>query len=194
MKLVIATDNKNKVKEIKEVLKDFDFEILSKKELGLGDLNIVENAETLEGNAKIKAEAISKKIDSYILADDTGLFVKALNGEPGVRSARYAGDHDEKANRKKLLKNLEDKDDRSAYFKTVLCLISPDKNVNFIEGTCKGIIANEEKGKGGFGYDPIFIPEGQNKTFGQMSLLEKNIISHRGRALENLKKYFTELI
>lgn len=194
MKLVIATDNKNKVKEIKEVLKDFDFEILSKKELGLGDLNIVENAETLEGNAKIKAEAISKKIDSYILADDTGLFVKALNGEPGVRSARYAGDHDEKANRKKLLKNLEDKDDRSAYFKTVLCLISPDKNINFIEGTCKGIIANEEKGKGGFGYDPIFIPEGQNKTFGQMSLLEKNIISHRGRALENLKKYFTELI
>lgn len=194
MKLVIATDNKNKVKEIKEVLKDFDFEILSKKELGLGDLNIVENAETLEGNAKIKAEAISKKIDSYILADDTGLFVKALNGEPGVRSARYAGDHDEKANRKKLLKNLKDKDDRSAYFKTVLCLISPDKNVNFIEGTCKGIIANEEKGKGGFGYDPIFIPEGQNKTFGQMSLLEKNIISHRGRALENLKKYFTELI
>ncbi len=194
MKLVIATDNKNKVKEIKEVLKDFDFEILSKKELGLGDLNIVENAETLEENAKIKAEAISKKIDSYILADDTGLFVKALNGEPGVRSARYAGDHDEKANRKKLLKNLEDKDDRSAYFKTVLCLISPDKNVNFIEGTCKGIIANEEKGKGGFGYDPIFIPEGQNKTFGQMSLLEKNIISHRGRALENLKKYFTELI
>lgn len=194
MKLVIATDNKNKVKEIKEVLKDFDFEILSKKELGLGDLNIVENAETLEGNAKIKAEAISKKIDSYILADDTGLFVKALNGEPGVRSARYAGDHDEKANRKKLLKNLEDKDDRSAYFKTVLCLISPDKNVNFIEGTCKGFIANEEKGKGGFGYDPIFIPEGQNKTFGQMSLLEKNIISHRGRALENLKKYFTELI
>ncbi len=194
MKLVIATDNKNKVKEIKEVLKDFDFEILSKKELGLGDLNIVENAETLEGNAKIKAEAISKKIDSYILADDTGLFVKALNGEPGVRSARYAGDHDEKANRKKLLKNLEDKDDRSAYFKTVLCLISPDKNLNFIEGTCKGIIANEEKGKGGFGYDPIFIPEGQNKTFGQMSLLEKNIISHRGRALENLKKYFTELI
>lgn len=194
MKLVIATDNKNKVKEIKEVLKDFDFEILSKKELGLGDLNIVENAETLEGNAKIKAEAISKKIDSYILADDTGLFVKVLNGEPGVRSARYAGDHDEKANRKKLLKNLEDKDDRSAYFKTVLCLISPDKNLNFIEGTCKGIIANEEKGKGGFGYDPIFIPEGQNKTFGQMSLLEKNIISHRGRALENLKKYFTELI
>lgn len=194
MKLVIATDNKNKVKEIKEVLKDFDFEILSKKELGLGDLNIVENAETLEGNAKIKAEAISKKIDSYILADDTGLFVKALNGEPGVRSARYAGDHDEKENRKKLLKNLEDKDDRSAYFKTVLCLISPDKNLNFIEGTCKGIIANEEKGKGGFGYDPIFIPEGQNKTFGQMSLLEKNIISHRGRALENLKKYFTELI
>lgn len=194
MKLVIATDNKNKVKEIKEVLKDFDFEILSKKELGLGDLNIVENAETLEGNAKIKAEAISKKIDSYILADDTGLFVKALNGEPGVRSARYAGDHDEKANRKKLLKNLEDKDDRSAYFKTVLCLISPDKNVNFIEGTCKGFIANEEKGKVGFGYDPIFIPEGQNKTFGQMSLLEKNIISHRGRALENLKKYFTELI
>lgn len=194
MKLVIATDNKNKVKEIKEVLKDFDFEILSKKELGLGDLNIVENAETLEGNAKIKAEAISKKIDSYILADDTGLFVKALNGEPGVRSARYAGDHDEKANRKKLLKNLKDKDDRSAYFKTVLCLISPDKNVNFIEGTCTGIIANEEKGKGGFGYDPIFIPEGQNKTFGQMSLLEKNIISHRGRALENLKKYFTELI
>lgn len=194
MKLVIATDNKNKVKEIKEVLKDFDFEILSKKELGLGDLNIVENAETLEGNAKIKAEAISKKIDSYILADDTGLFVKALNGEPGVRSARYAGDHDEKANRKKLLENLEDKDDRSAYFKTVLCLISPDKNINFIEGTCKGIIANEEKGKGGFGYDPIFIPEGQNKTFGQMSLLEKNIISHRGRALENLKKYFTELI
>ena len=194
MKLVIATDNKNKVKEIKEVLKDFDFEILSKKELGLGDLNIVENAETLEGNAKIKAEAISKKIDSYILADDTGLFVKALNGEPGVRSARYAGDHDEKANRKKLLKNLEDKDDRSAYFKTVLCLISPDKNINFIEGTCKGIIANEEEGKGGFGYDPIFIPEGQNKTFGQMSLLEKNIISHRGRALENLKKYFTELI
>ena len=194
MKLIVSTDNKNKLKEIKEVLKELDIEILSKKEIGASNLEVEENKDSLEGKSELKAKALSSMTDAYILADDTGLFVNALHGEPGVKSARYAGDHDEKGNRKKLLNNLKDKDDRSAYFKTVLCLIDPNKNIKFLEGVCKGHISEEEKGANGFGYDPIFIPEGYDISFGQMTLQEKDKISHRAKALENLKKYFTELI
>ena len=194
MKLIVSTDNKNKLKEIKEVLKELDIEILSKKEIGASNLEVEENKDSLEGNSELKAKALSSMTDAYTLADDTGLFVNALHGEPGVKSARYSGDHDEKGNRKKLLNNLKDKDDRSAYFKTVLCLIDPKKNIKFLEGVCKGHISEEEKGANGFGYDPIFIPEGYDISFGQMTLQEKDKISHRAKALENLKKYFTELI
>lgn len=191
MRLILSTDNENKVREIKDLLEGTGLEILSKKEAGLGEIDVIEDKDTLEGNASLKAMTLAEKTDDLILADDTGLFVEALGGEPGVKSARYAGDHDEKKNRAKLLKNLKEEKNRSAYFKTTLALVDKNKRVKFLEGICQGEIAEEEKGNEGFGYDPIFIPKGFKKSFGQMTEEEKNALSHRGRALQKLKEYFT---
>ncbi|WP_071026864.1 RdgB/HAM1 family non-canonical purine NTP pyrophosphatase [Peptoniphilus raoultii] len=191
MRLILSTDNENKVREIIDLLEGTGLEILSKKEAGLGEIDVIEDKDTLEGNASLKAMALAEKTDDLILADDTGLFVEALGGEPGVKSARYAGDHDEKKNRAKLLKNLKGEKNRSAYFKTALALVDKNKRVKFLEGICQGEIAEEEKGNEGFGYDPIFIPKGFKKSFGQMTEEEKNALSHRGRALQKLKEYFT---
>lgn len=186
MKLVLSTDNKNKIKEIKNLLEDLDIEILGKSDIG-ADFEVEENGETLYDNALLKAKAISDKTDDYVLADDTGLFVNSLNGEPGVHSARYASEHNDKLNREKLLKNLLNFEDRSAYFKTQLILIDKNKNIIPLEGVCEGEIIKEERGENGFGYDSIFMPNGYKETFAEMSLSEKNKISHRSKALQKLK-------
>lgn len=193
-RLILSTHNKGKVKEIESYLKDFNIEVLSISDI-ISISDIEENADTLEGNAKIKAEYIIDKAEGYILADDTGLFVEALDGNPGVHSARYAGeDVSDDENRKKLLKSMKNISNRNAYFKTVLVLIDKDNNEYIIDGVCKGYITQEEKGTMGFGYDSVFIPEGYSKTFAELDLCIKNKISHRAKALEKLKNLMVDLL
>lgn len=191
--IVLSTDNINKLREIREILEDLDIKIYGKSDIEGLDFEVIEDGDTLYDNALKKASAMAERVDYAVLADDTGLFVKALNGEPGVHSARYASEHDDKKNREKLLNNLKDKEDRSAYFKTEIILIDEDKNINPIEGVCPGKISLEERGDNGFGYDSIFIPDGFDKTFAEMSHEEKNQISHRSRALKNLRDKLSNL-
>ena len=191
--IVLSTDNINKLREIREILEDLDIKIYGKSDIEGLDFEVIEDGDTLYDNALKKASAMAERVDYAVLADDTGLFVKALNGEPGVHSARYASEHDDKKNREKLLNNLKDKEDRSAYFKTEIILIDEDKNIIPIEGVCPGKISLEERGDNGFGYDSIFIPEGFDKTFAEMSHEEKNQISHRSRALKNLRDKLSNL-
>lgn len=192
-KIVLSTDNKNKLREIREILEDLDVKIYGKSDIDGMDFEVIEDGDTLYDNALKKASAMAERVDYAVLADDTGLFVTTLNGEPGVHSARYASEHDDKKNREKLLNNLKDKDDRSAYFKTEIILIDEEKNIIPIEGVCPGKISLEEKGENGFGYDSIFIPDGYDKTFAEMSHEEKNEISHRSRALKNLRDKLSKL-
>ena len=192
-KIVLSTDNKNKLREIREILEDLDVKIYGKSDIDGMDFEVIEDGDTLYDNALKKAAAMAERVDCAVLADDTGLFVNALDGEPGVHSARYASEHDDKKNREKLLNNLKDKDDRSAYFNTEIILIDEEKNIIPIEGVCPGKISLEERGDNGFGYDSIFIPEGFDKTFAEMSHEEKNQISHRSRALKNLRDKLSKL-
>ena len=191
--IVLSTDNVNKLREIREILEDLDIKIYGKSDIEGLDFEVIEDGDTLYDNALKKASAMAERVDFAVLADDTGLFVKALNGEPGVHSARYASEHDDKKNREKLLNNLKDKEDRSAYFKTQIILIDEDKNIIPIEGVCPGKISLEERGDNGFGYDSIFIPDGFDKTFAEMSHEEKNQISHRSRALKTLRDKISNL-
>ena len=191
--IVLSTDNKNKLREIREILEDLDIKIYGKSDIEGLDFEVIEDGDTLYDNALKKASAMAERVDYAVLADDTGLFVTALNGEPGVHSARYASEHDDKKNREKLLNNLKDKEDRSAYFKTEIILIDKDKNIIPIEGVCPGKISLEERGDNGFGYDSIFIPDGFDKTFAEMSHEEENQISHRSRALKNLRDKISNL-
>ena len=191
--IVLSTDNINKLREIREILEDLDVKIYGKSDIEGLNFEVIEDGDTLYDNALKKASAMADRVDYAVLSDDTGLFVTALNGEPGVHSARYASEHDDKKNREKLLNNLKDKEDRSAYFKTEIILIDEDKNIIPIEGVCPGKISLEERGDNGFGYDSIFIPEGFDKTFAEMSHEEKNQISHRSRALKNLKDKLSNL-
>ncbi len=191
--IVLSTDNINKLREIREILEDLDIKIYGKSDIEGLDFEVIEDGDTLYDNALKKASAMAERVDYAVLADDTGLFVKALNGEPGVHSARYASEHDDKKNREKLLNNLKDKEDRRAYFKTEIILIDEDKNIIPIEGVCPGKISLEERGDNGFGYDSIFIPDGFDKTFAEMSHEEKNQISHRSRALKNLRDKISNL-
>lgn len=187
-KIALSTDNKNKIKEIFDILKDFDFEIVTKNDLGIKD-EFEEIYNTLEENASLKAKKLKEFCDFSVLADDTGLFVNSLNGDPGVFSARYAGEHgNDLKNRKKLLKNLENFKDRSAYFKTVIVFVDENNKKFVATGILQGKIATEEMGENGFGYDKIFIPEGFSKTLAEIGFEEKNKISHRKKALENLRK------
>ena len=185
MKLVIASNNKHKIEEIKAVLQGKFEEITT-----LNDEGIVcdpdENGETFLENALIKARAIAQYTDKAVLADDTGLCVKALHGRPGVHSARYASAHDSVANRRKLLAELEGTTDRSAYFKTVVVLLYPDGKVLTGEGEVHGRIIAEEHGSNGFGYDCIFYSDELHKTFAEASTEEKLSVSHRSRALKDL--------
>lgn len=190
MELVFATNNSHKLEEVRAILGD-RFKILSLSDIGCHE-DIPETADTFEGNALMKARYVKEQYGYDCFADDTGLEVTALSGAPGVHSARYAGDHDSEANMTKLLCELQKKLDRSAQFRTVIALLLNGKEILF-EGIVKGTISEERLGKGGFGYDPIFIPEGFDKSFSQMGLQNKNLISHRGRAVRELADYLNQL-
>lgn len=184
MKLVFATNNKNKILEVQQMLPN-DIEIVSLENIGCFE-EIPETAATIEENAIMKANYITKKYGYDCFADDTGLEVEALSGEPGVFSARYAGkQRNSDDNMNKLLDNLFDKTNRNAQFKTIIALNLNGKQQLF-KGIVRGQITLEKLGNQGFGYDPIFKPEGYNQTFAQLSLEEKSVISHRGKATQQL--------
>ena len=186
MKIVFATNNAHKLSEVKAVLGD-GFELVTLREVGITE-DIPETGATLEENASQKARYVYDRTGLDCFADDTGLEVEALDGRPGVRSARYAGEgHDFKANNRKLIAELEGKENRSARFRTVISLIRGGVEQQ-VEGIVRGVIATEESGTEGFGYDPLFIPEGSNVTCAEMSAEAKNAISHRGRAVAALVK------
>jgi XTP/dITP diphosphohydrolase len=191
MQLVFASNNKNKIKEIQLLLPE-QIQILSLEEIGCFE-EIPETADTIEGNAILKANYVTEKYGYNCFADDTGLEVEALNGEPGVYSARYAGEQkDANDNMDKLLVNLKDKTNRKANFKTVICLNINGKQFLFT-GIINGQIIKEKKGTNGFGYDPIFVAEGYVKTFAELTLEEKSVISHRGLAVKQLVDFCAKL-
>lgn len=190
MKLVFATNNKHKLQEVKEIVGD-RVEVLSLKDIDCYD-DIPETGSTLEENALIKARWISEKYKCNCFADDTGLEVEALDGAPGVYSARYAGEEcNSEANMQKLLQNLTGKTNRTAQFRTVIALII-NREEHLFDGVVKGNISSEKMGEAGFGYDPIFVPQGYDLSFAQMTSEAKNSISHRYRATEKLSKYLKE--
>ena len=192
MKLIIASNNAHKIYEIKKILSGKFEEIISLCEAGI-DHETVEDGDTFMENALKKAREIAAISGAAALADDSGICCDALDGAPGVHSARYAGDHDSEANMTKLLHELEKKPNRSAQFRTVVALILNGQEVLF-EGIVTGKIATERHyGDSGFGYDPIFIPDGYSETFSQMSSQGKNLISHRGRAVRKLADYLKTL-
>ena len=191
MKLVFASNNAHKLLEVKAKL-PANFEILSLKEV-LGDVDIIEDGATLEENAAIKARYVFEETGLNCFADDTGLEITALNGEPGVYSARYAGENcsfDDNMNM--VLRNLENANDRSAKFRTVICLIIYGVETLFA-GEVEGVMTQSKRGKDGFGYDPIFLPNGFSESFAEMSLNQKNQISHRGLAVEKLVNRLSQL-
>ena len=189
MNLIIASNNKHKIVEIKTMLGEWFDNVLSQGEAGFFD-DVEETGDTFSENSYIKASAIADKFTDYaVIADDSGLMVDALNGAPGVYSARYCGVHgNDKANNDLLLKNLTGVQNRSARFLSAITLIMPDGKVFQTEGKVEGEILHEERGTGGFGYDPLFLSIELGKTFGEATASEKNTISHRARALENLRK------
>lgn len=187
MKILFATNNAHKLSEVSAVLGP-DFELITPREAGVEE-EIPEDQPTLEGNALQKARYLKERTGLDCFADDTGLEVVALGGAPGVHSARYATDgHDFKANNRLLLKNLEGITDRRARFRTVIALILNGEEYLF-EGIVEGVIAHEERGEEGFGYDPLFLPEGADCSFAQMSAEQKNAISHRGRAVRKFADF-----
>lgn len=189
MRIVFATNNKNKLAEIREMLDGSGIEVLSLGDIGCHD-DIPETADTLEGNALQKARYIHDKYKMSCFADDTGLEVDALGGAPGVYSARYAGGegHDSEANMAKLLAGLDGKSDRRARFRTVVALITDEEEgrEELFEGVVTGEIIKERRGAGGFGYDPVFRPDGYDKTFAELGHEVKNKISHRALAVAKL--------
>ena len=191
MKLVFATNNLHKLKEVQEMLSN-SIEVLSLKDIGCFE-DIEETEITLEGNAKLKADYITKKYGFDCFADDTGLEVVALDGKPWVYSARYAGAHgNAEKNMEKLLFELQNKSSRKAKFRTIIALNLSNKQYLF-EGICNGEILNEKTGVKGFGYDPIFKPSNASCSFAEMSSEEKNIISHRGIAIQELVQFLNSL-
>ncbi|WP_347174516.1 non-canonical purine NTP diphosphatase [Polaribacter uvawellassae] len=187
MKIVFATNNLNKLAEVQKMLPD-SIELLSLSDINCFD-EIEETETTLEGNAKLKADYITEKFGYNCFADDTGLEVESLNGEPGVYSARYAGiENNSEKNMQKLLSELENKPNRKAQFKTVIALNLNNKQFLF-EGICNGEILTKKQGEKGFGYDPVFKPNGFNSSFAEMTSEEKNTISHRGIAVKKLVRF-----
>ncbi len=188
MKIVFATNNLNKIKEVQALLPS------TIQIVGLGDIGCIEDipetSSTIEGNAMQKANYIKEHYGFDCFADDTGLEVESLHGAPGVYSARYAGEaKDANANMDKLLKELKEKENRKAQFKTVIALVA-NKKIKTFTGICSGSITKDKRGKGGFGYDPVFLPDGYTLTFAELSLSEKNKIGHRGKAVRQLIEYF----
>ena len=203
MKIVFATNNPNKLQEIRDILGE-RFEIVSLQDIGCHE-DIPETGETLQENALLKAKYVAEHYGLDCFADDTGLEVEALHGAPGVHSARYAEgtDHNSEANMQKLLHELQDKENRKARFRTVIALLQHPKNqqeeniknafsapeINYFEGRIDGIIAKEKRGNAGFGYDPLFIPNGYQQSFAELGETIKNQISHRAQAVEKLAEY-----
>ncbi len=201
-KLVIASNNLGKIKEIKRILSDIEIDVLSLKDMSL-DIDVEEDGLTFEENAKKKSIEIYKELikkgesNFIIMSDDSGLEVDYLKGEPGVFSARYAGEHgNDKKNNEKLLLNLKGVDykNRKARFVCQLAIINDKNEYKSIRGTVEGYILENEKGEGGFGYDPLFFYEPLNKSFAELTMEEKNKISHRGIALQKAKKIIEELL
>ena len=187
MKLVFATNNAHKLREVSQVVGE-EFTLVSLRECGIVE-DIPEEQPTLEGNALQKARYIYARTGLDCFADDTGLEVDALGGEPGVRSARYATDgHDDEANKRLLLERMEGVEARGAQFRTAIALIIGGKEYLF-EGIVRGSITESERGEGGFGYDPLFVAEGYSESFAEMTAEEKNAISHRGRAVRKLAEF-----
>lgn len=189
--IVFATNNNHKLKEVRAIMPS-NFEVISLAELGCTE-DIPETADSLTGNALLKARYIYQKYKCDCFADDTGLEVDALNGEPGVYSARYAGDEcDSAANVQKLLRNLSDMPNRNACFKTVIALILDDSEYLF-EGIVEGVITESVRGSNGFGYDPVFVPESFQQTFAELGDDIKNTISHRAKAVSKLADFLTTM-
>ena len=193
MTIVFATNNNHKLSEIQDILGSI-IEVKSLKDIGC-HVDIPETGTTLEENAQIKANYVWDNFQTMVFADDTGLEIDALNGEPGVYSARYAGGegHDSEANIRKVLANLQGVENRKARFRTVIAFIYKDKKTGnkttkLIEGVVNGSIITEKRGEAGFGYDAIFVPEGYDKTFGELGMDIKNSISHRARAVQQFAK------
>ena len=188
MKIVLATGNAGKVRELAALLAELPVDLLSMRDIP-GAVSVVEDEPTLRGNARKKAWSLHQLAALAALADDTGLEVRALGGAPGVLSARFAGaEADDAANRRLLLQRLERASDRTARFRTVIALADAGQVVYF-EGICRGRILDQERGDGGFGYDAVFVPEGETRTFAEMLPEEKNRISHRGQALRLATSY-----
>ena len=195
--LVLSTNNAHKVEEIKNILNGFPIEVLSKKDIKMTNLEVDEDGITLEENSIKKAKTLAEKSEYMVMADDSGLFVDALNGAPGVYSSRYAGEEgNDQKNNMKLLEELKNVplEDRAASFITVIALVTEDKEIFTIKGECKGYIDFEPKGNNGFGYDPLFIPLGYDETFAELGNDIKNKISHRAKALEGMKDLLSNLI
>lgn len=189
-RLVVASGNAHKLREIAEIFTQF--EVVSQKQMGF-DEDVEETGTTFAENALIKARAACKALGYMVLADDSGLCVDALNGEPGVFSARYCGHHgSDEENRKNLLKNMQGITDRKAYFTSAIALVYPDGRELLAEGSTYGAILEKEDGEGGFGYDPLFYSDDLQKSFGKATAEEKNAVSHRFRALQNMLKIWRE--
>lgn len=188
--LIFASNNQHKIEEVRHVIGNL-FHIITLKEAGI-DIDIPEPHDTLEANATEKSQTIYRLTGKDCFSEDTGLETEALNGEPGVKSARYAGDdRDFQKNIDKLIKKLEGKDNRRARFRAVISLILSGQEYQF-EGICQGRISTEQKGREGFGYDPVFIPEGADKSFAEMSMAEKNLYNHRQKAMTKLIHFLNQ--
>lgn len=187
--IIAATGNEHKLREIRDIVGQFGMEVISQKEAGFGDIDVVEDGETFEENSFKKANEIMKLSGKICIADDSGLSVDFLNGAPGVYSARYAGEHkSDLDNNNKLLKELENAPDRSAKFVSVVTMVYPDGKVIQARGECPGRIIFEPRGTGGFGYDPLFIADGLDETFAEITQETKNTVSHRAKALAELER------
>lgn len=193
--VVIATKNKGKAKDFEALFQPFGYEVVTMFEVA-PDLEIEETGTTFEENAILKAETLAKMLNKIVIADDSGLAIDALNGEPGVYSARYAGDHDDEANMVKVLANMKDvpEADRTARFCCALAIAGPNMATKTVFGTCEGLIAQEKKGTNGFGYDPIFYVPALEKHMAELSADEKGAISHRGNAIRKLALQLAELL
>jgi XTP/dITP diphosphohydrolase len=193
-RLIFASNNEGKIKEVKQLLHDFPIKVESLKDIGI-QVNIIEDQESFEKNALKKATEIMKITGKWVLSDDSGLEVDALNGQPGVYSARFAGEKaSDEENNQKLLRMMQQIPDskRGAQFRCVVALVSPKGHVIQTEGICRGKIGHAPKGNNGFGYDPLFIANAVEKTFAELTEDEKNIISHRAIALKKLKELIRE--
>lgn len=191
MKIVISSSNKDKLREFTNILGS-DYELITKEMLGLEDFDVVEDGKTLAENAYKKASALYEKVNKPVISDDTGLFVDVLDGAPGVFAARFAGENcSYEDNVNKMLDSLKEateKENRTAHFKTVICFIDENGKDYYAQGILNGYISFEKTGDNGFGYDPIFIAEGSEKSLAEMTADEKNKISHRRKAIEEFKK------